>query len=241
MKVKSLLLAVAAVAALGANAQAKLILPDIDTKAADFEFGKVFEMPITVQMIEGDDMTNNQLVIVFPEGVKPAQDAYGSYCFEGADVAKAGRVPAISYSDNFGTAEGPMYKVVGANMTKTPTTVNPMEFLILNVMVEEGVKPGKFQCYLKYNTSKDDSREIGHAVPGENEGEIIYTWADDTQMEGGNVFAETAVNDINTAKAVSSVKYYNAAGMESDQAFEGINIVVTKYADGSQSTAKIVK
>ena len=51
----------------------------------------------------------------------------------------------------------------------------------------------------------------------------------------------TAVNDVNVEKAVSSVTYYNAAGMASETAFDGINIVVTKYVDGSQSTAKVVK
>ena len=49
------------------------------------------------------------------------------------------------------------------------------------------------------------------------------------------------VNDVNAAKAVASVKYYNAAGVASDNAFEGVNIVVTKYADGSKSVVKVVK
>lgn len=52
---------------------------------------------------------------------------------------------------------------------------------------------------------------------------------------------DTAVNDVNAAKAVASVKYINAAGVASDNAFEGVNIVVTKYADGSQSVTKVVK
>lgn len=51
----------------------------------------------------------------------------------------------------------------------------------------------------------------------------------------------TAVTDINTGKAVTSVKYYNAAGVAADNAFEGVNIMVTKYADGSQSVSKVVK
>ena len=51
----------------------------------------------------------------------------------------------------------------------------------------------------------------------------------------------TGVADVNAAKAVASVKYYNAAGVAADSAFEGINIMVTKYADGSQSVVKVVK
>ena len=243
MKVKSLLFAAAAMLALGASAQAKLIVPDIDLNE-EANQDKVIDLPITVQFAEGaENMTNCQLVVVFPEGVKPAQDEYGSYCFEGDDVAKAGRAAAIAFSDNLSVEEKyPQYTIVGANLTKTPTYTNPMNFLHLNVIADKNAPAGQFKFYMKYNTKEDQSIQIGNAVPGENEGEIIYTWADDTQLEGGHIIPlPVAVNDINTAKAVSSVKYYNAAGMASDTAFDGINIVVTKYADGSQSTAKVVK
>lgn len=52
----------------------------------------------------------------------------------------------------------------------------------------------------------------------------------------------TAVNDINaTTKTVRQVRYYNLAGIESSEPFDGINVVVTTYTDGSKSTAKILK
>ena len=51
----------------------------------------------------------------------------------------------------------------------------------------------------------------------------------------------TGVADVNTAKAVQSVKYYNLWGVEAAQAFDGVNIVVTTYVDGSKSSAKIIK
>ena len=44
-----------------------------------------------------------------------------------------------------------------------------------------------------------------------------------------------------TDKTVESVRYFNVMGMESKQPFEGINIVVTRYSDGSISTAKVMK
>ena len=50
----------------------------------------------------------------------------------------------------------------------------------------------------------------------------------------------TAVNDIN-AKAVAGVKYVNIAGMESDKPFDGVNIVVTTYTDGTKSAVKVIK
>ena len=50
----------------------------------------------------------------------------------------------------------------------------------------------------------------------------------------------TAVNDIN-AKAVAGVKYYNLAGVESNKPFDGVNIMVTTYTDGTKSAVKVVK
>jgi hypothetical protein len=51
----------------------------------------------------------------------------------------------------------------------------------------------------------------------------------------------SGVNDLGADKAVASVKYYNAAGVAADAAFDGVNIVVTKYVDGTQKVVKIVK
>ena len=50
----------------------------------------------------------------------------------------------------------------------------------------------------------------------------------------------TAVTDV-AGKTVAGVKYYNLAGMESDRPFEGVNIIVTTYTDGSRSSAKVLK
>ena len=42
-------------------------------------------------------------------------------------------------------------------------------------------------------------------------------------------------------KTVNSVKYYNIAGMESNVPFEGVNIEVTTYNDGTTHTCKVIK
>ena len=58
---------------------------------------------------------------------------------------------------------------------------------------------------------------------------------------------EVPVNQIITgidnvsSKAVANVKYYNMMGIESDVPFQGINIEVTTYTDGSRTTRKIMK
>ena len=51
----------------------------------------------------------------------------------------------------------------------------------------------------------------------------------------------TGVTDINGTKTIKNVKYYNVAGMESNTPYQGVNLVVTNYTDGSQSVTKLVK
>ena len=51
----------------------------------------------------------------------------------------------------------------------------------------------------------------------------------------------TAVADINAARTVASVNYVNMSGQQSNEPFEGVNVVVTRYTDGTMSTTKVVK
>ena len=51
----------------------------------------------------------------------------------------------------------------------------------------------------------------------------------------------TGVNDVNSAKEVKGVSYFNMMGVESAQPFDGVNIMVTTYTDGTQSAAKVVR
>ncbi len=51
----------------------------------------------------------------------------------------------------------------------------------------------------------------------------------------------TGVMSLDCARQVVSEKYYNPAGIESDTPFKGVNIVVTRYSDGSTSTVKVLK
>lgn len=51
----------------------------------------------------------------------------------------------------------------------------------------------------------------------------------------------TAVSNLNADKAVASVRYYNLAGQEASEAFNGVNIMVVNYQDGTQNVTKVVK
>lgn len=51
----------------------------------------------------------------------------------------------------------------------------------------------------------------------------------------------TGVNEVNSAKEVKGVSYFNMMGVESAQPFDGVNIMVTTYTDGTQSAAKVLR
>lgn len=53
--------------------------------------------------------------------------------------------------------------------------------------------------------------------------------------------APTAISTTSISKQVVSNTYYNVAGMASDKPFSGINIVVTRYSDGSHTATKIMR
>jgi hypothetical protein len=51
----------------------------------------------------------------------------------------------------------------------------------------------------------------------------------------------TGINVLEGLKNVTSVKYYNIQGVESATPFDGVNIVVRTYEDGSKDAIKILK
>ena len=65
----------------------------------------------------------------------------------------------------------------------------------------------------------------------------------DGNIDAGDIVLETEVTgikDIDANREVAGVTYYNMAGQQSDKAFDGVNIVVTKYTDGTKKTTKVV-
>ncbi len=50
----------------------------------------------------------------------------------------------------------------------------------------------------------------------------------------------TAVRDTRATRQVRQVRYYNVAGQESAAPFDGMNIIVTDYTDGTRTTAKTI-
>ena len=51
---------------------------------------------------------------------------------------------------------------------------------------------------------------------------------------------ETAVIELTTNGTIVEQTFYNVQGMKSDRPFEGVNIVVTRYSDGTTNTTKVL-
>ena len=85
---------------------------------------------------------------------------------------------------------------------------------------------------------KVESESTG--AKGNRDGEVEYIVYPLDLDEGQDPV--TNINDINAGNGeVKSVKYVNVAGIVSDVPFQGINIVVTEYTDGSRTTTKMLK
>lgn len=81
----------------------------------------------------------------------------------------------------------------------------------------------------------------GHMLraAGDDTPEDGYAYADQDESESQDI--QTAVSSIYGDREVVDVQYVNALGQQSSKPFEGVNIVVTRYSDGTMSTTKVLK
>lgn len=81
-----------------------------------------------------------------------------------------------------------------------------------------------------------ETPEIFFFGTGGRDVENRYMQFNRVEMWGSNAVVENLAQ-----KTVNNVKYFNVAGMESNVPFEGVNIMVTTYNDGTTSTCKVIK
>ena len=78
-------------------------------------------------------------------------------------------------------------------------------------------------------------------ISATRDGELSFVMPASDVLVTANFTQSTAIESIANASQVTSVEYYNLAGMRSSKPFSGMNIVVTRYSDGSKAVEKIVK
>ena len=57
--------------------------------------------------------------------------------------------------------------------------------------------------------------------------------------DGGSI--NTAISEFLAGKTIVGQTYVNAQGMQSSKPFDGLNIVITRYSDGTTSTTKVIR
>ena len=71
---------------------------------------------------------------------------------------------------------------------------------------------------------------------GENDAEYYIV-----EETGDGSSIPVSINEFMAGKSVIGVTYVNALGMQSNKPFDGVNIVVTKYSDGTTTTTKVLR
>lgn len=95
--------------------------------------------------------------------------------------------------------------------------------------------PGIVIAVRVYYQSADE--ENGHMLRGNRDGGFGFG-----EGRGSGNGIPTAINELFVfGKQVVDVQYVNALGMQSKEPFDGLNIVITRYSDGSITTTKVVK
>ncbi len=138
-------------------------------------------------------------------------DANGEFMFD--DPATASEGDKLGYADQ-ADANGAYPGTFGAIDVESISTTIPMKFFV--------------RVYFKKSSGAKAVGDEYYITEVEVDGEL-------------NSQIPTSIFGVVSYKAVTGVKYYNVAGVESDVPFNGVNIVVTTYDDGSRSTTKILK
>ena len=155
------------------------------------------------------------------------------------DDAKCNKANITSYQlgsavNEFTTENGVPYKVWGATFGAKVLDEGdqmPMAFTVRAYFTRENNLTGR---------SNNAPRRAGEASVDDSNGYYITeTTLPFTAIGGSDIV--TAVVDKSINREVKDVTYYNMTGAASKVAFEGINVVVTQYTDGTFSTKKVVK
>ena len=91
----------------------------------------------------------------------------------------------------------------------------------------------------------DDDGALNISDAERNDQKEVIVWATQqgrTQYAQLTVMADvvSGVDSVTASSQVLDVTYYNLTGVKSDKPFDGVNVVVTRYTDGTQRTTKVV-
>ena len=148
-----------------------------------------------------------------------------------------------------------MNSVVGTNTLNTPYLLGELELgegeFGQHVVIGENWDPNSYDVKLQNafgapcNGAQISVIVRAYYLPGDKQQKLRGNRDEMfgiSESGGENSFdLPTGIVDISYNKQVVGVTYVNAMGMQSSTPFNGLNIVVTRYDDGTITTAKIVR
>ncbi len=149
-----------------------------------------------------------------------------------SDVRGYSRNPATNVPYNNPTADRSADKLIVEEMTTDNMIVAGDEHGMLNFGAKSTTDISfRVRFYYKKVGEKAlQAPRLADDAPMYYVVEKIVPWSD----------MPTAVVELMTGNEVSKT-YYNAQGVKSDRPFDGVNIVVTRYSDGTVKTTKVVR
>jgi hypothetical protein len=136
-----------------------------------------------------------------------------------------------TYADNEGALmmdDAPLFKLAVENANQAEVEGHLADMIIANQ--EFGIR----EANINWGTDPNKCRYI-YGTGGNNVEQRFQLY------NRVSLYGSSAVVENLAEKTIKSVRYYNIAGMESEVPFEGVNIKVTTYNDGTNSTCKVIK
>jgi hypothetical protein len=95
------------------------------------------------------------------------------------------------------------------------------------------------KVYVRFYYRSKGSMNPSHVIRG-RDGSLPHMYYG-AEAESPTPDPWTSVTEVRSHGEIIGVTYVNAQGMTSNKPFDGLNIVVTRYSDGSTTTTKVVR
>lgn len=227
MKIRLLFIALIAILTMNANAESftcdsRVDLPEgyiIHAGQTDASYHDL----VFTRLDDGDNFTNLQINMYLPEGLSVAScvasNATKFYDEDAEEERQALNLVTSMHPDG--------YYVIGlVNATyrgdQIKITTNPISVARMKFTADDNFLGGEIKASVKYTDYANNDYT--------NEECIVATFVN-----------PSAVANLTAGKTVAGVRYYNIAGQAANKAYDGVNVVVTTYSDGTQSVDKVVK
>ncbi len=241
MKIKALLFAAAAMVGISAFAADVPASTKLYVNPVEIDPGQTVYVDLNLANPDFAGMSTFQVDLIFPEGLTPVQFKLSDAGYEGNRSKYAFVHPDLdedamymSGTVNYNaTARRLRLAMIDAEAEGLTFEASDRPVMLFAIQADEAAKaiaPGEYTVTMS-NMVVSSPGTVGIGGPLADSSFTVT-------VKGEPVV--TGVEDIN-AKAVAGVKYYNLAGVESNKPFDGVNVVVTTYTDGTKAASKVIK